>query len=234
MKDLVLLKKKDVFTTSEIIASGVNVQHKVITNLLRKHKNDFLEFGELKSILKMLTHEKKKRQRTTVFELNEGQSLLLFTYLKNTPIAREFKKHLVRQFLTMRKFILNLENIDRAEIRAEGKIIRRLESDTIKQFVDYATKQGSKSAFRYYSNITKMENAALFNLAAKFDNVRELLDTFQLSDILKADQIVNKYLLEGMENQMYYKDIYKLAKENVLKYGNIMGKTSVPNIKALN
>ncbi len=60
--------------------------------------------------------------------------------------------------------------------RAAGKITRLEETDTIQQFVEYATAQGSTSANRYYCNISKMQNKALFILEQKFPNLREILD----------------------------------------------------------
>lgn len=119
-------------------------------------------------------------------------------------------------------------NAEWLEARKAGKFIRREETDIVKQFVEYATSQGSKNAHHYYSNISKMENKALFLLDQKYKNIRELLDMGQLMMIPVADKIVSKALKEGMENGLYYKDIYQNAKHNIELLAIIHGKSKIP------
>ena len=54
-----------------------------------------------------------------------------------------------------------LKQQDQLEGSAPTKEVRKSVTDTIKNFVAYATNQGSRSASMYYANITKMEYAAL-------------------------------------------------------------------------
>ena len=61
----------------------------------------------------------------------------------------------------MKEAVLNQSNQSWLSARKGGKNLRAKEMDVVKDFVDYATKQGSKSAFRYYGNVTKMTNKAL-------------------------------------------------------------------------
>ena len=80
-----------------------------------------------------------------------------------------------------------------------GMVIRsNKETDVIKQFIEYAVKQGSKSYKKNpslaYSNITKMENKSLFILENKVKNLRDILNCKQLDEIKQADEIVEKAL----------------------------------------
>lgn len=114
------------------------------------------------------------------------------------------------------------------EARSLGKVLRIQETSTIKRFVDYAIAQGSKSAQQYYMAISKMENAALFFLEQKYTNLRDVLDLHQLMVVSVADSIVSKALEDGMKEQMYYKDIYVLAKQRIETFATVKGKTVIP------
>ena len=79
--------------------------------------------------------------------------------------------------------------------------------------------------------ISKMENSAFFILKEKFKNVREVLSITQLSKIIVADMIVKTAIIEGMEKEMYYKDIFQLAKKKVVEMANSVGiKEVLPSI----
>jgi hypothetical protein len=163
--------------------------------------------------------------------LNETQTYFLMTAMKNSPKVVKFKKELVKEFVRMRKALINIQvnhqNKEWLQARLDGRAVRRETTDAIKDFIEYAVVQGSKSAVMYYSNITKMENKALFILEQKFENVRDVLNNHQLSTIKIADRIVYEALQEGMERGMHYKDIYKLAKERVETLATLVKPTIV-------
>lgn len=58
-----------------------------------------------------------------------------------------------------------------------------------------------------------------------------MLDRMQLVHLTVADNLVSKALEEGMEQGMFYKDIYKLAKERVETFAGFIGRTSVIEVK---
>lgn len=102
--------------------------------------------------------------------------------------------------------------------RIEGKQTRRELTDTIKDFVSYAKSQGSQSAEKYYMSITKMEYAALGMLEAKEKGFRDTLNISQVHTLAVAEHIAREAILQGMEEGMFYKDIYKFAKQAVERY----------------
>lgn len=70
--------------------------------------------------------------------------------------AAEWKEKYISAFNQMERIIIRLANhaqrkaeIAYQQARAEGRIIRREETDIIQKFVEYATKQGSKNAKMY-------------------------------------------------------------------------------------
>jgi phage regulator Rha-like protein len=98
MSELVLLHHNEPMTTSLAIAEGVDVQHKNVVALIRKHVGDLENFGEIAFQTRLNEHG-----RPTEFGwLNEGQSMFLMTLMRNSPIVVRFKLALVQAFLELR------------------------------------------------------------------------------------------------------------------------------------
>ena len=91
--------------------------------------------------------------------------------------------------------------------RAEGKMIRKVETDAIKEFIEYAKSNGSQSSERYYAIITKATNEIL-NISA---GQRDSLTAVQLEHLAMVERVIASALTQGIEKEMNYKDIYKLA-----------------------
>ncbi|MGX0118181.1 phage antirepressor KilAC domain-containing protein [Corynebacterium otitidis] len=85
-------------TTSLIVAEGVDVQHKNILGLVRKHLADFEEFGGVAFETRVAGQSPNP---TKLAVLNRDQALLLMTYLRNSAVVRDFKKRLIRAFTEM-------------------------------------------------------------------------------------------------------------------------------------
>ena len=165
--------------------------------------------------------------------LNEEQTIFLVTLMKNSKAVVQFKMRLAKDFLAMRSKLQEIsirqQNAEWVARREAGKLSRKAETDAIKEFVGYATAQGSKNAHRYYCNITQMQNKALFLLEQKFKNLRDILDLQQLATVDSADAIVGKAIKDGMKSRLHYKDIYKLAKSRIEAFAELRGKTFIPN-----
>lgn len=90
----------DLFTTSEAIADGADVEHRAVLQTLSKYQTDFERFGGV--AFEMRPFETPGgRQERRVAVLNEHQATLLLTYAKNTEQVREFKVRLVEEFFRM-------------------------------------------------------------------------------------------------------------------------------------
>ena len=101
MSELVLLHHNEPMTTSETLATGVELQHKNVLALIRKHLVDMLDWGEVA----FQTRLNPQGSPTEFAYLNEGQSLFLLTLMKNSPIVVGFKKALVKAFLELRDLV---------------------------------------------------------------------------------------------------------------------------------
>lgn len=88
------------FTTSLVIAAETGNEHASVIKLVRENADDLNEVGTLRFEIA------KSGGRPTEFaELDEPAAALLMTYLRNSPVVKDFKKRLVRDFYAMRKLL---------------------------------------------------------------------------------------------------------------------------------
>jgi len=231
--ELVHVAGKKLLTSSLIIADGMGIDHRAIMYLIDTHKIRLEKRGEV--ILDKLKIVGKKSGRPTRFAwLNEEQFIFLATLMNNSEIVLDFKDSLCVEFNRQKKLIASLltqrQNADWIEKRDLGKLARRVETDTIKRFIEYAKAQGSTKPEYYYVHLSKMENKALFIVEQEFPNLRDVLSGQQLMVLGAADIAVAKALEAGMESPLPYQEIYKLAKERMEDFGEIVGKSLVPTI----
>jgi len=207
-------------------------EHRALKRVISENRDHFSEYGFLPLEMQKPPKGSRGGRPDESYFLNENQFTLLVMFCKNSPGVVEFKVKIVRQFVKMREALLSLasqrQNAEWLATRNTGKEKRRVETDTIQKFVTYATSQGSQNAERYYANISKMQNKALFFIEQKFGNIREILNLQQLSIVICADEIVTKALDDGMEREMPYKEIYQLAKQRIEQFAEIHGKTLIP------
>jgi len=230
-QDLIVLQNNEPRAGTLIMSQGFQVEHRALKRLIKKYYSEFETFGVITTALPKLG-KKKEGRPSEEFLLNEEQALYLGTLLTNNEPVRKFKRALVKEFgrmkRTIQKILSQKQNAEWLEKREAGKISRREETDTIKKFVEYAKGQGSQSAEKYYMNISKMQNQALFFLEQKYPNLRDVLSLNQLSTIECADRITSRAIVEGMERLLPYKEIYQLAKARVEGFAEIHGKTLIP------
>jgi phage regulator Rha-like protein len=93
---IVIIKDGDAVTTSLAVADGCEVDHASVIKLVRTYQADLEEFGLLD-----FKSESTGGRPTEYAFLNDQQSTLLLTYMRNTDIVRAFKKRLVREFWEM-------------------------------------------------------------------------------------------------------------------------------------
>jgi phage regulator Rha-like protein len=226
VQNLVSIIKSKPFTTSLIIADGVGNEHRAVMQLLKKHQN-----SEILSTFQ--TSELSTKGRPIKFAyLSELQSIFLITLMDNTPTVVKFKEALSKEFLTNRQALENMTQ-DRKESewvasRTAGKLAHRNLTDKIKEFTEYAVKQGSENYDMYYLVIPKMSNRLLFNQTGDdFDTLRQFLTRDQLINIANAEKVTVKALTEGMSQELEYKEVYKLADEKVAGFAEIVGTSEI-------
>jgi hypothetical protein len=226
MNELIIVKGNYLFTDSFAISIRVNMDHSSVVRLLLQHKDEDIFIG-------IVTQQRKtKRKLATVYLLDELQATFLITLMQNSREVIDFKKKLTKAFFKQRKALMMLltqkQNAEWLAARDNGKVRRLEETDIIKKFVNYAADQGSKSAHQYYTNITKMENKALFFVEQRYPNLRDLMNPKQLNLIEMADRAIGIALEDGMNDKLHYKDIYLKAKEKIEALAKIFPRTPIP------
>ncbi|WP_068635026.1 Rha family transcriptional regulator [Thauera butanivorans] len=101
MPEVVIERAGELVTTSLAIAEGTEVEHKNVLGLVRKYADDLDEFGRVAFETRPF-ETAGGMQRQEIAFLNEPQSTLLLTYMRNSDIVRGFKKALVRAFFELR------------------------------------------------------------------------------------------------------------------------------------
>lgn len=247
--ELLIMQDNELLIGTYKMSKGFCTTHSAVKKLITKYRERFERVGNRPLGDQILINQvgfeirpksKKKRVQELEFLLNEEQAMFLGTLLRNTEPVLKFKERLVSEFRRMYKFILSLrnqrQNSEWLEKRASGKIERRVETDSIKKFTEYAKNQGSESSSKYYMAISKMENFALFHLELvkfEYSNLRDVVSGMGLDALKTADRIVARALEEGMEKKFYYKEIYKLAKARVETFADIFGKMYVDDYRKI-
>jgi phage regulator Rha-like protein len=229
MEGLVTMEKNIIWADSRIIAEKYNSNnHYQTKRVILKVMKDYEIKPDLRSGLideyDPLIIQKKDTYRNQEFDyylLNKSAFILLAMRFK-TKEARYWQKQFVKAFCKMEKVIARQQNAEWIEARKQGMVARKQETDTIKEFVEYATNQGSKNAKFYYSNLTKATYKALGLLQQKIPNIRNMLDVFQINELFTAEDIVSKGINKYMLKEMHYRDIYESVKKDLEQYAQLI------------
>lgn len=224
--DLVFTDKSGIYADSVTIAEKLEVRHsdllRTIEDLLKKfdsshQRSEIVKNERSGAIFKKSTFINKRGRKYPMWCMNEQGFSSLVMQLGKYKKAFEIQDMFIKAFFRMKEALLNHQNASWISTRKKGKAVRLLETDVIKDFVDYATSQGSKSAKMYYMNITKMTNKAL-ELLIQVDGktpLRDLANVTELGFIAVVDDRAKKALQEGMRRELPYKEIYQFAKGQV-------------------
>lgn len=96
MSELVVIIDGNAVTTTTVIAEGTSNEHASVIALVRKYLSDMEDFG-----LVDFKSQSTGGRPTEYAVLNEQQSTLLLTYMRNSEVVRAFKKRLVKRFWEM-------------------------------------------------------------------------------------------------------------------------------------
>ena len=205
---MIIEHKKEPRIDSRLLAPALDHRHRTILENIDKYSQEMLEFGPLpfESERGIELPQGGFAKATRYALLNEDQCYFLLTLMRNNATIISKKVLLVKAFRDARA------GIARRDIaRIEGKEVRKCTTQAIKDLVEYAGGQGSKSAEKYYMNISKMTNKMLGIEAGQRDN----LDVSTLRQITAAETVIDIAIRDGLKAELHYKDIYKLAKDRV-------------------
>ncbi len=228
MKEIVTIKNKEAVVDSRDLSKEFNLEHRSTRRLIETYIDIFNKMGFHGFEIQ---RTKNGREERFCF-LDEKQATFLISLMKNSEIVVDFKAHLIEQFFRQRQMIAQLvtqkENPNWLNVRKDGKVVVKQKSVVIDDFIKYALDNGASSGAKWYhANYAKMENQAMFIFEQKYPNMREVLTIKQMMQVATGDDIIEKAIKEGMEKEMYYKDIFKEAKKRIIKYVEIIGKSPI-------
>lgn len=206
---------RDPYTTSEVIAEAAGMNRRTVNRLIQTHKADLEEFGILRFEIAEIKGRGQPERR---YRLNEQQATLLMTYTRNTETVRAFKKELVKQFYAMRSLLLERNSPIWQDARALTKAVRKQEVDAIREFVEYATGQGSTHAARYYTSISRIANKA----AGITD--RDAAHVEQLTALMLIERVISDEIRAGIAAGNPYRDIYTAIQQRLTTASEIIKK----------
>lgn len=242
MDNLVEIKKGTVFCDSKMVADKFGYQHQYVKKVIQKITT---EFNQIKGIhldtltpLNFIEEEREYRgQKFTVFLMDRPTFSALsmrFTGIK----ALEWQLRFNDAFYKMeQQLILEISNKKDAlwvTQREQGKLVRLTAMDTVKDFVDYATSQGSENAKFYYKHITVACYKCLQLIQHKKPSLRDTLDTLELSQLMLAEIVAERSIRKHMLENEHYKAIFVLVKQDLENFAKSLMIESKEIVKSRN
>ncbi len=232
-----------IFCDSRMVASKFEVQHaKVIRTIeLVISRNNEIK-GDLKAPLNnefapnFIRYESEyRKQKFTAYRMNRTAFSLIAMRFE-TPAAFRWQVLFAQAFLKLETEYHRLRMIARhnhqdaewIEKREAGKQFRRIGTDMIKKFVEYSFERGSSNAGRYYGNITRMSNKALFDIHQKVGNLRDVCNINQLEIVKVVDVIIARAIETDMAANVPYKTIFKNVKAKIEQFVELYGRSEIP------
>jgi Rha family phage regulatory protein len=223
MKQLVEVYKGQVFCDSKMVSEKFGYKHLHVTKVIKKLIEEFSEIkGSLQEPLNFEEIEREYRGQSYKAFLMDRRSFTILSMRFTGVKALEWQVKFIDAFFSMEKQLIieaaNRENIEWAEQRKEGKAIRLSTTDAVKEFIEYATAQGSENAKHYYKHVTVACYKCLNLIEAKRPKLRDTLNIIQTSFLSAAESVAERSIRKHMESGEHYKTIFTLVKQDLERF----------------
>ncbi len=104
-QEIVQEKNGELLVGSDTVAENVEYEHRAVIQLIRQNIQDLEEFGRVAFQMQPFATN-GGTQNKEVALLNENQSMLIITYLRNNDITKRFKINLIKAFSIMKNKLL--------------------------------------------------------------------------------------------------------------------------------
>jgi Rha family phage regulatory protein len=206
--DLVKMRGKDAVCDSLDVAEHFGKRHKnMIQNIERLAENS----ADVKKLFKVQTYtDSYGREQKKYFMNRDGFSLLVMGFTGQA--ALEWKLKYIEAFNQMEQLLAQKQTQVYKDARSYQKAIRQQETNAIRSFVEYAESQGSSNAARYYTSLSKLADKT----AGITDRERATME--QLGALALIENIIARCILDGIDLQEPYKDIYLECKRKLEQF----------------
>lgn len=215
MNDLVILKNDNAVCDSLQVAEKFNKRHDKLVSEIERMYGELVgercaqNGGHPLFYKTSYKHEQNGQIYKKYLMTRDGFSLLVMGFTGKK--ALEWKLKYIQAFNQMEQLLREKQTIHWLETRQQSKSNRKLETDEIKKFVEYAKSNGSHNADWYYKSLTNLANGVV----GIGSNQRDNISVSQLNNLILIENIIGHVILEGIEKQLYYKEIYKDCKERL-------------------
>ena len=225
--DLIKVERGMVFTDSLKFSEKLEINHR---DVLRDIRNLVATNSAIQNEFLETVWTNAQNRTYPKFDMTKKGFMSLIMNTNVTPVKKQLLYEVQNQFIDafemMEKLILkeqvNKNNLEWNNSREQGKQIRLETTDTIKEFVEYATNQGSKSANMYYKHFTNAEYKALGFIQQAKPNLRDTLDLMQLHQLILAEDLCKRSIEKYMKENLHYKEIYILVKQDIENFAKTL------------
>jgi len=224
--ELVKLKRGEIFCDSNIVSQKFKIKHNKVIRTIDNLIADLSELRDTPGTPKAIEFDNEYRgQKFKSYNMNrEFFSLLSMRFKSKRALEWQVKFNAAFYQMETRLLIeFHNKNDEKWVVqRVQGKLARENTTDMIKEFVEYATTQGSKSAKFYYKHITNATYKALGLISHKQPGLRDTLDSMQLAWLMSAEYVAQESLKKHMSSGEHYKAIFILVKQDIESFSRAL------------
>ncbi len=213
MEGLVIIRKDEAVCSSLQISNMFEKNHQ---HILRDIDKLTVQNRTVKNMFQESSYKAENGQIYRMYYMNrDGFSLLVMGFTGKK--ALDWKLKYIQAFNEMEKQLKERQSIQWQQTRMECKKVRKLETEEIRQLVQYAQEQGSKNAKKYYLALSKLANKTIGLSGGQ----REQASITQLNTLTLVENIIHHVIQEGIKKQLPYKEIYQVCKARLEQFREI-------------
>jgi len=206
-----------------MVVRKFNQKHAEVVKRIKRLESDLADLRVVSNYPKTITEDREYRgTKYTSYLMNREFFSLLVMRFKGKK-ALEWQVKFNDAFYQMEQRLLladsNASDPNFLKIRNQGKIARLRETDVIKEFVEYATAQGSTKVTFYYKHITNSCYRALGLIVQQKPKLRDTMDIMELAELQLMEYRAGLLLKKYMGLKRHYKDIYNSVKDDLIAFG---------------
>jgi phage regulator Rha-like protein len=202
------------FTTSLVIASETKNAHASVIKLIRDNLADLNDVGLVRFEIRPRPTGQHGGGHMEYAVLNESAVALLMTYLRNTPVVKDFKKRLVAGFFAMRRALAERHEVDprrQAELLTKADLARMVLEIEEEKSILAAALESAAPMVAYHDRYISNDDAVLIDVwGAQFGLTRpEAFDLLAEHKIIYRRLIMKRYsekkhrIVEEYEHRAY-------------------------------
>jgi Rha family phage regulatory protein len=195
--------------SSRVVAEKFEKRHNdVVATIESKIKNLTTEKFVVKDYFIRSSFEHRGNHYKEYLLTRDGFSFIVMGFTGKE--ADLWKLKYIAAFNAMESYIKERQSSEWLLTRKQGKLIRRSETDTLANLIEYAKSQGSRNADKMYTVYSKLVNS----LVGIESGQRDVVPFKTLSTIMFLEDMILHTVDEEMRKGTHYKDIYKICKSN--------------------